>query len=214
MLLCSMRYVTIEKFQEMTDRHGVPKLVASQVHKELVAHYSESDRHYHNLERINRMLGIHSRVCPLDDEVGLAIWFHDVIYDPKMNHNERKSAHYFSDKLSPFLWGEFVGEVQRLIVATDPMLKHRGTNRENLMIDIDLSVLGSPLGQYREHASLLRLEYSHVDEEEYRERRSNYLRALLSDKIFTTEHFYPLEEQAQANIKQELEEMQEAGLHI
>ena len=59
--------------------------------------YSEVQRHYHSIQHIVECLEhFHQIKTHLDDtlSVELAIWFHDVIYNPKAHDNEQQSADY------------------------------------------------------------------------------------------------------------------------
>ena len=59
----------------------------------LAAAYDAPARHYHNLQHIENLLGrveVHSLHDPV--VVGLAVWFHDVVYDPLRPDNEAQSA--------------------------------------------------------------------------------------------------------------------------
>ena len=54
------------------------------------------------------------------DQIEMAIWFHDCIYEPLARDNEAKSAEHFRKQLGPYLDEALVGRVERLILATDP----------------------------------------------------------------------------------------------
>jgi predicted metal-dependent HD superfamily phosphohydrolase len=68
---------------------------AQQGWQQLQQHYTEPNRAYHNFSHIAAMLR-HLAQSPLtvhDEAVlKLAIWFHDLIYDPKAKDNEVRSA--------------------------------------------------------------------------------------------------------------------------
>jgi predicted metal-dependent HD superfamily phosphohydrolase len=64
-------------------------------HARLVAAYSESTRAYHNLSHLEECLIEFDRVgSNLSDPsaVEAALWFHDVVYDPRSTTNEEDSA--------------------------------------------------------------------------------------------------------------------------
>ena len=61
-------------------------------------------RHYHNLSHIRMCLNelnfIKTKNTKYDfDSIELAIWYHDIIYDPKMDNNEEKSAEFVTNVL-------------------------------------------------------------------------------------------------------------------
>ena len=203
-----MKYATYENFRAVCARRGVPEARCSSIYRDLVTRYSEKHRSYHNLEHIDRLLRIEAECGITDDAVELATWFHDVIYDPKGEHNERKSADYFLSQFDGYVWYEFLSEVERLILATDPTKARRGTNREDFMIDVDLSILGTESTEYQSYTEAVREEYSFVPEQDFREGRSKILNSFLANKIFATEHFEKFEAQARSNITQELERLE------
>ena len=202
-----MKFAILSRFVAVCERHGIPEIHSKVVFQHLVAKYSEPHRAYHNLDHIERMLRLFTEYGIPDDEVELAIWFHDVIYDPNGKHNERKSADYFLAHLGGYLWDDFSREVERLIVATNPMMKRRGSNRENLIIDIDLSILGASPAEYLDYTEGVRKEYSSVPDSKFCEGRDKILRSILSEKIFVTQHFSDLEPQARENIQEELKKL-------
>ena len=57
--------------------------------------YSEKHRAYHNLNHIKFLLGLFEDFGEFIDDkpcVFFTIWFHDAIYDPRKNDNEKQSA--------------------------------------------------------------------------------------------------------------------------
>ena len=178
------------------------------VFQDLTSKYAEEHRSYHNLAHIDRLLRLHSDCVAIDDEIVMAIWFHDAIYDPKAKHNERLSADFFLSEFSHYVWDDFSREVERLIMATDPARARRGTNREDLMIDLDRSILGAEPAEYLEYSLAIRKEYDFVADSAFCLGRSKILRYFLSQDIFLTDHFKHLEKQARTNLEQELERLE------
>jgi len=199
-----MNFATKDNFYALCTRSGLPEKNTTVLFEDVITKYTEVHRYYHNLKHIERSLGLHSDSGVPDDSIELAIWFHHVIYDPKIAHNERKSADYFESHFDHYLWQETLAEVERLIMATDPHMERRGTNREDLMVDLDLSILGSDATAYEKYASSLRKEHSFVSDSEYNQARIEILKGLLEKQIFTTERFMMLEDQARLNINKEL----------
>lgn len=184
---------------------GVNDERAQSVFTDLVRLYSEQHRRYHNLSHINRMLTWLDASGGNRDSIELAIWFHDAIYEPLGSHNEAKSAQYFAVHLGTFIGGRSAEDVQRLILATDPTRTRSGCKDEDLIIDIDLSILGSSPEDYEAYQAAIRSEYSAVSDSDFSEGRSSALKSFLSQPIYATEFFTHLEERARLNIKRELE---------
>ena len=135
----------------------------------------------------------------------LAIWFHDVVYNPLGSHNEAKSAEYFRERLGSSVSEALADDVERLIMATDSTRPRSGRDDENLIIDIDLSILGASPGEYAEYREAIRSEYSAVPEEDFVIGRRKILQRFLSQRIYSTSYFERLEIQARVKIQNELE---------
>jgi len=174
--------------------------------KNFVALYSEQNRHYHDLAHIKDCL------TKLDswpsqpshtmrDTIELAIWFHDIIYDTNRSDNEESSAALANH----YLRGHpLATDCQALILAT----RHKqteGMRAEEIMCDIDLSILGEEPENYRHYAEKIRNEYSWVETIEYSEARAQVLTNFLNrEYLFQTPYAIDKwEAQARINIKQE-----------
>jgi predicted metal-dependent HD superfamily phosphohydrolase len=138
------------------------------------------------------------------DAVELALAWHDAVYDPRAGDNEEKSAALFREAAARHrLDRRLAAAVERLILQTKT---HVARNRpdEQVMIDIDLSILGAPPDVFAAYDRSIRREYAHVPEAAWRERRAAVLRAfLLREKLFTTRFFRErYEAQARRNLAQ------------
>jgi len=179
----------------------------------LDAGYSEPQRAYHNWSHIRAMLdGLDAaRGMPefdgVDfDEVELAIFFHDAIYDPRAKDNEEKSAALFRDMCadgSPDQAGD--QRVAKMILATATHAPNADL-ATRLLLDLDLRVLGGASEQYSAYARAVRAEYSFVPYQAWRDGRAAVLRRFLErDRIFQTAHFSHLyEARARKNIAAEV----------
>ena len=114
--------------------------------QELIAAYSEPHRHYHTLQHLGECLDLLSTCLELTeapDEIGLALWFHDAVYDPQRHDNEERSAAWAARGLS------FLGiKADKLARIVDLILVTAGhqapvTADQQLMIDLDLAILGA-----------------------------------------------------------------------
>lgn len=132
-----------------------------------------------------------------------AIWFHDVVYDPKARDNEEQSAALFESTLGGHLDDDITKDVVRLILATDHGREKTGMEDEDLMRDIDLTILASSEEEYREYALAIRKEYAHVPDEDFRKGRSAVLERFLKGPIFATGSFSNLESVARRNLESE-----------
>ena len=111
----------------------------------LSAAYAEPHRAYHGADHINDCLTQFDAVSELahrPDEVEIALWFHDAVYDPRASDNEEKSAVWAVQALSSGgISAETAARVSHLVLAT----KHSALPHEpdaQFVTDIDLSILG------------------------------------------------------------------------
>ncbi|MBU1220934.1 metal-dependent hydrolase [Myxococcota bacterium] len=172
------------------------------------AKYSEPHRYYHTLKHVYDCIRLlDSLTVEISRiEVETALWFHDVVYDPKRKDNEHASAEFFkSHRVSAIFDTEFRQRICRMIENTACHLSDQSID-ESIMIDIDLSILGSSFEKYNEYAELIRLEYSFVDDDTYRNGRKKVLESFLSREfIYSTPPFRQTHEKnARNNILSEI----------
>ena len=143
--------------------------------------------------------------------MALALYYHDVIYNPTRADNEQKSAEYAVDTLSSYLSPEQYEHIYVFIMMTanhqiDESTDSVKYNDAAYLLDMDLSILGAPWPTYRQYAKAIRQEYAHVADDNYRDGRTAVLQGLLAHpKLYLTDHYYnQLETQARDNIKHEL----------
>jgi len=180
----------------------------------IVTRYGEPQRAYHTLDHIEQLLVQFENIKHVLSEphiIALALYYHDVIYDPTRSDNELKSAEFAIDALDPYLSTEQCQQIHALIMMTanhqiDTLVDSEKYNDAAYMLDMDLSTLGAPWPTYRQYAKAIRQEYKHVADDSYRDGRTAVLQGLLAHpKLYLTDHYYnQLETQARANIKLEL----------
>jgi predicted metal-dependent HD superfamily phosphohydrolase len=161
--------------------------------RQLVEAYSEPHRCYHNITHIEHCLEEFDAVmslCKLPDEVEFAIWLHDVVYDPHASDNEEMSALSAREILSESSCPETkTDNIRELILATRH-IHPPATMDAQLIVDIDLSILGQIPIIFNKYEENIRAEYSWVSEEAYRFGRSRILRGFLDKpSIYSTDRF-------------------------
>ena len=171
--------------------------------------YSGSHRFYHTLEHIDHCLQelmLWDRFCKtaLLDHLALALWFHDVIYDPRAKDNEEQSADFAGRtmrELNPGMPDEFIKIVQELILATKHIKLPRGFE-QSLIADIDLSSLGSRRDVFDANRRAIRTEYAYLSDANFENRNQEFLKTLLARPlIFSVPYFQnKYEVQARRNI--------------
>jgi len=182
------------------------------VFSSLAAQYSERHRAYHNLTHINAMLDEFEQVRHLasnQDAIESAVWYHDAVYDTRAKDNEEQSAVLASHVLrSAGLSEDFNQLVNKLILAT----KHSAEPIEldtQLLVDIDLSILGQPEHVFDKYEENIRKEYEWVPDDAFKAGRSTVLQQFLNREfIYSTEFFRgKYEVQARKNITRSLEQL-------
>ena len=176
--------------------------------RELENAYSEPHRHYHNLDHLRDCLALRQRFEHLADrpeEIAIALWFHDAVYDPRRNDNEERSAQWADEYLSEHKHEpDKISRIVNMIRATK---SHQAeTPDARLMLDLDLAILGSPPAKFQAYDRAIRQEYAWVDESIYEENRRRVLRSFMDrQQIY---HHGPLhkalETQARANLSNRL----------
>ena len=168
--------------------------------RDLVSRYGEAHRRYHTTQHLSECLGLWRTVRTLASrpgEVAIALWFHDAVYDTKRQDNEERSADLARDAVTRAGLPAEVGErVHALIMAT----RHHAVPTDGdmqLLVDIDLSILGADAARFDEYERQVREEYAWVPSILFRGTRRKILEQLLErPRIFQTEHFYQAREAA------------------
>jgi predicted metal-dependent HD superfamily phosphohydrolase len=178
----------------------------------LFRRYQSPERHYHNLAHVLDCLNEFSGVRPLCDDpdaVELAIWYHDAVYDPTRSDNEERSADLAFETMEALhIDLSLAGRVRDLILAT----KHTGspaTKDAQILIDIDLSILGRSWEEFQAYEDAIRREYAHVEEAAFRAGRAAILRRFLErPAIFVTAAMREkYEANARANLRRSIERL-------
>ncbi|WP_443747235.1 HD domain-containing protein [Asticcacaulis solisilvae] len=187
----------------------LPAAVMSAAWSELETAYSEPHRHYHTLTHIEAVLSaLDSHRGQFDDAqvAELALVYHDLVYDPARQDNETQSAARLLDRLSGYLPEARLARAAGHIEAT----RHHNATEDldaNLLLDIDMSVLGAPWPDYLAYAQGVRAEYEPIyGAEAYAAGRAKLFLepTLAKDRIFLTQAFARLESAARENLDLEL----------
>lgn len=202
--------MTPDRWQALMARLGWPANEAA--FAALSAAYRQPHRHYHTQAHIADCLAHFDalRAFAADpDAIELALWFHDAVYDPYRSDNEQASAdwalRFLRENGAP---ASLQDRVQALILAT----RHDAvaTDRDMaILIDIDLSILGSAPDAYDEYRRAVRREYRWVPGILFRRNRRAVLESFLRrERIFLTDRFHASHEtRARENIEAELERL-------
>lgn len=117
-----------------------------QTYHNLIAAYSEKHRVYHTCDHIGACFMHLDNVAEQarhSHEIELALWFHDVVYKPFSKTNEEDSAEMATAFLIQNNAAQnVIARVSDLIMLTKEHYAPE-TSDGKLMLDIDLSILGS-----------------------------------------------------------------------
>ncbi|HEY2187344.1 MAG TPA: N-methyl-D-aspartate receptor NMDAR2C subunit, partial [Caldimonas sp.] len=136
-------------------------------------------------------------------EVEVALWFHDAIYDVRRADNERRSADWARDAvLTSGATRDTAERIEALVMTTRHATATPATTDAQLLVDIDLAILGADPERFAEYERQIRREYAHVAEAAFRARRRAILAAFLArERIYGTPRLHDeLEHRARANL--------------
>lgn len=205
-----VRDTFVSRWQALAANIGLDRVKSHEVGDELLSQYSASSRHYHGVQHIVSMLEGFDAVKasfkqPLAAE--LAIFFHDVIYDPARQDNEAQSAKRMLDLLGGVVDRSTLEIAASSIEATK---QHALTpsHDTNLLVDLDMAILGQPWPIYERYAHDVMQEYLPVyGALAYRHgRRTLFLEPTIAHGcVFLTDAFESLNAQALENMQREAE---------
>jgi len=154
---------------------------------QLIAAYSAPGRHYHNVQHLENLFA-QVAAFPLQDAVvvGLAIWYHDAVYEALRGDNEAKSAEWAlaflaETTLEPARCARVADLIRRTADHTQPQPPDDADLL--LFLDADLSILGAPQAAYWDYARQVRREYRLVPDLLYRPGRRKVLAKLLAAPV-------------------------------
>lgn len=176
---------------------------------DVIHRYAEPHRAYHTAQHLEECFQAFERAHRLGQSpgaVGIALFYHDAIYDTHARDNEEKSAALARQVLAG------VGAESSLLQSvTDLILVTRHaampeTADQKLVVDIDLSILGVARDRFDEYERQVRQEYSWVEEAIFRSVRSRILQDFLArPTIYSTATFRDrLERPAHENLQRSI----------
>lgn len=183
-----------------------------ELHGVVISRYQEPHRYYHNLQHLEECF---VRLVELEDhaqylpEIELALWFHDAVYDVRGAGNEVKSADWARASALQFGVDEATADrIHGLIMATCHASIPQGKDQE-ILVDVDLSILGAQEERFWEYERQVREEYAWVPEDIFCRERAKILTGFLErSSIFTTPRFQErYEKQARANLRNSIERL-------
>ncbi len=181
------------------------------IYADIKRHYNAEKRFYHNLSHIAHVLQIIIELKDLASNlpvVQLAAWFHDIIYDPQKDDNEKLSAEYGQEALRNMnLSTAIIRPTKALIRATKRHRAPKGDIDAAILLDADLAILAADSHNYSSYKEAIEKEYSWLPAKIYRSERVRILQNFLDRKriFFTKPMFERCEARARRNLIQEIE---------
>jgi predicted metal-dependent HD superfamily phosphohydrolase len=187
---------------------------------ELMMAWAEPHRHHHDQRHLRECLALWTRwrehsLRPA--EVAIALWFHEAIYDPQApgaGSNELNSAAWAARSLVRA--GADSDTAQRVhdLVMSTKQATQQGFTQETapaalglsldaqLLVDIDLAILGSPAERFERYERDVRKEYARAPGLRYPAARAEVLQSFLDrPRLYHGEHAVVLlEAQARINL--------------
>jgi predicted metal-dependent HD superfamily phosphohydrolase len=180
--------------------------------------YGEPTRYYHNMKHIRECVGhLRNLLLVSDDCMSIsreALIWHDVFYDPHKSggYNEVKSAQLFALHRGRAWAFDDAKEVCRLIELTASHVVEPDDVRGQIVVSMDLLILGSPPTRYREYVNGIRDEYVKngvCSEADFVMGRKKFLASLLNREVILP--WKPAricyETQARANVSHEFDSL-------
>lgn len=155
---------------------------AQHIHQYLRTAWEGQDRVYHSVQHLEECLEL-AQAWGRDltrqeyAVLVLALWFHDAVYDARRADNERVSAELAYQLLAKvgvvYPWCE---RIRDLVLATEHSASPpAGDALTDLMLDIDLAILGAAPERFEQYQQQVRREYSWVAEADYAKGRRQVL---------------------------------------
>lgn len=186
-----------------------PRAPATELLAALTGRYQEPQRHYHTLQHLDaclRHLAGARALAQRPHEVALALWFHDALYDIGASDNEQRSANWAQAALLACGTAtEVAGRIHAAILVT----RHDQpptTPDQELLLDVDLAILGAPPSVFDAYEQQIGREYQAVPPMAFRANRRRILQGFLDrPRIYHTAYFRDAREaQARANLSRSI----------
>jgi predicted metal-dependent HD superfamily phosphohydrolase len=186
---------------------------ADELHARLITAWAEPARGYHTQQHLGEGLSLadlwSGQLSPADKAMlVVGFWFHDAILDPRGTENERKSAELARVELATLGVSARIQErIAQLVMATaHGTPAPAGDFLVDLLLDLDLAIIGAPAARFAQYEAQVRDEYSFVDDDAYRVGRGKvmgHFRAMAfaePQTLYRTPYGLTLLDQARENL--------------
>ncbi len=184
--------------------------------------YSESHRYYHTIQHIEDMLYYMEETrkdtefkldYKQDLRVYFAILYHDIVYDPTRDDNEKLSVRRMKKDLKPIMGHYEIDDIGQMILVTkDHKICWEYPDWWKRFLDLDLMVLAAPEKTYKEYANDIRMEYKFIPYSTYAEKRIAVLEGFIGREIiYYDPSIAGFNTYAKENMKNEIEFLKEGN---
>ena len=171
---------------------------------EILENYTKKWKFYHNLNHVYSFVNLFEKynkfINNYKNEFLISIYFHDIIYIPSRNDNEEESINMFNkfynevkpNNLNKEKVIEFIAETKNHSLSKDYDFEL------DLFLDMDMQIVSDE--NWEEYENKIRKEYCFMDENEYKNKRRQFLQSLVNkNRLFRTQIFYDTYEQIAKN---------------
>ena len=178
----------------------------------LLQAYAQPHRKYHSTEHLQACLEQFAHLQDLAEragEVQLALWFHDAVYETTHTDNELRSAEWAqSSALQAGAGPDCAQRVFDLVMVTRHNVAPASRDQQ-VLLDVDLSILGQPPAVFDAYEAQITEEYAAVPPAQRRTRRRQILQQFLQRaRIYHTDRFFAwYEAQARDNLARSIRQL-------
>ncbi len=139
-------------------------------------------------------------------EVEIALWFHDAIYDTLRHDNEERSASWAKSAIAAAGGNSKIAERVYEMIMTTRHSSTPSTLDQQVLVDIDLSILGAVASRFDEYEQQVREEYALIPTFIFKRKRHTVLEGFMNrSRIFNTKEFFDLYEvSARENLRRSI----------
>lgn len=176
---------------------------------QLERQYSQPGRHYHTLAHLDAVLATFDELrhlAPDPDTAELALWLHDVVWEPMRDDCEARSVEWAMHHL-PTLPAQ--GALNALIIETRHLAATSVDPDAAVVRDADLAILAADEPVFDAYERAIRAEYAMLPTAQFRTGRAQVLAAFASRKpLFFTPLMQLRESRARANLARSIAALQ------
>lgn len=178
--------------------------LANKLFSDLDKYYNEEERCYHNFYHIKECLNLFDKYIAYErysrsnalfpgdiEHIKLALWFHDIVFDPTMKDNKEQTIAYIKNSLPAYRQNIYIPAINSLILASANDTPDLLSGNLAVMADVNLAVkLSADFEIFEKNIAKLRKEYEHQDDTTFYMENKFFLGRLIKrPNVFFTDYF-------------------------